>query len=82
MNRKIKINYDKTIREQRDREIRDVYKQLAKKYRYNVVIEVITQHYFILEPGIQHIMARVDDEPVGHRPSAAYKTLMNSNFRL
>lgn len=67
----------------RDREIRDIFKQLGKKYRYNIVIGVITQHYFITEPGIQHLLSRVDDKEVKKaRASAQYKTLMNSNFKV
>lgn len=67
----------------RDREVRDLYQKLMKKFRYDVVLQFLERNYFIQEGTLMHIMRRVDSNPVDmDRATIIYKVAMADNFSL
>ena len=68
---------------ERNREIRDLFNQLSKKYKSAVVIGFITRNYFVRKTNIYNIISQVDNEPVDETScSMAYKHVMNEGFNI
>jgi hypothetical protein len=79
------VRYPETIarRQERMREIRDIYSKLRKKYRSNVVEEFFIRHYFIRPATLEKLIRQSDNLPVD--PASAslqYQQAMSDNFTL
>lgn len=70
-------------RRNRDREVRDLYNKLGKKFKYHIVLQFFQQNYFIQEGAILTTLRQVDNEPVDLSiASIQYKTAIDPTFNL
>jgi hypothetical protein len=80
----LKHTYDKhQTKLQRNREVRDLYKHLMKRYRSHLVHAFFNREYHISPELVNHIIASCDKVPVDAKhASAAYKAGMKENYQL
>ncbi len=70
-------------RNQKWREVRDVFNKLRKKYQLEVVYTFFRQHYHIQPSTVDHIICHIDREPVDATTSSlVYNTVMQDTFYL
>jgi hypothetical protein len=65
----------------RNREVRDIYTKLRKKYTADIIMAFIETNYHISKPHVYSIMQQVDNEKVSN-PSLIYLTAMRDDFYL
>lgn len=65
----------------KDREVREVFRKLRKKYNSEVVRGFIRRNYFIHDDTLYNILKRVDNEPVTD-PSSIYEAVIKGDFCL
>lgn len=81
----MKVLSQKTIhlRACKDREVRDLYNVLMKKYRSPLVHEFFERHYFIQESHLMQIISRVDKKPIDlEKASHQYLAAITPGFNL
>ena len=70
-------------RQNRHREVRDVYNKLRKKYKLEVVYQCFRENYFLQPNAVDQIIMKVDKAPVDcEKASIQYKTIMGEGFYL
>jgi hypothetical protein len=63
----------------RNREVRDVFAKLRKKYTSAVAMEFIETHYHLGQDQVYKIISEVDNVDVS-KPSMIYQTVMRDDF--
>lgn len=68
-------------RQNKHREVRDVYNKLRKRYKLEVVYNFFRINYWLQERGVDFIINQVDDKPVDPaQASTVYSTVMKDDF--
>jgi hypothetical protein len=67
----------------KDREVRDLYNALNKKYKYHVVLKWFAENYFLDEFTLMGIIRRCDTVPVDlNKASINYKVAIKPDYHI
>jgi len=66
-----------------DREVRDIYNKLMKRYRTDLVMDFFDRNYYIQDDTVNRIIQRVDKDKIDTtRLSIQYQAVMMETFHL
>jgi hypothetical protein len=65
----------------KEREVRDIFNHLSKKYKTDVIFPFIERNYFVTFSRLYRMIRQCDKEPVKD-PSQVYKEVFKEGFHL